>query len=205
MGAADPREGGDRDKTEAYVQPGTADAALDVEIEDLDSSVSDDIPYDQGSGTSEVASEEYVKSVYEDLATDIGDLERRLKFLERDFQRIQNLMSARTQDPPTTAITGSADIHPSQFSDEFWRSLEEHIPKEALTIKPESDDPNQGMHDTNEPSLTEILASILFRRPAAPLYAFGVIVFMVAFQLASPLIGLVGATIFIGTTLHYAG
>lgn len=48
------------------------------------------------------------------------------------------------------------------------------------------------------------LVEIAFiRQPQATLYALGVVTFMVAFYLSNPLVGLAGAAILIGTTLHY--
>lgn len=61
----------------------------------------------------------------------------------------------------------------------------------------------KALNDTRNASKNEILGPIFFWRPQATLYALGVIVFMTAFYFANPLIGLAGAAIVVGTTLHY--
>ena len=112
--------------------------------------------------SSNLASEEYVQTIHQDLTTEINRLDGRLTFVENEVSDIGNI-------------------------------------EDSLEDLRESE--NQ---ESEELTLSAAIYSILFRRPLAPLYAFGIVLFIIAFEFSNPLVAVAGATVLIGSTLHYA-
>lgn len=95
-----------------------------------------------------------------------------------------------------------------QHVNDFYEELSEGILEiETRLAETQADlvSLEEEMSDTKQYSVSNLIDIAFVQQPQATLYALGIVTFMVAFYLASPLIGLAGAAILIGTTLHYAG